>query len=135
MDIGSKEKFRCSLQNETNLIRWYNSAGQELNSGGRIKAFSDGTFAIQRVELSDGGTYQCRGLEYIQYYTIYVNGISQPTGPRRPNKTYLDLINMAEYDSSKYAKVEDLGSDDNKEQVTESKEKKSGTRRCASLRS
>lgn len=74
MDIGSKEKFRCSLQNETNLIRWYNSAGQELNSGGRIKAFSDGTFAIQRVELSDGGTYQCRGLEYTQYYIIYVNG-------------------------------------------------------------
>ncbi|KAJ7377501.1 Hemicentin-1 [Desmophyllum pertusum] len=75
MDIGSKENFRCSLQNETSLIRWYNSAGQELNSvpGGRIRAFPDGTFAIQRVELSDGGTYQCRGLEYTQYYIIYVN--------------------------------------------------------------
>ena len=76
MDVDSKENFHCTLQNETSLIRWYNSTGQELTTapGGRIKAFRNGTFSIERVELSDGGTYQCKGLEYIKYYTIYING-------------------------------------------------------------
>lgn len=76
MDIGSKENFRCTLRNETNLIRWYNSTGQELISApdGRIRTFRNGTFAIERVELSDGGTYQCQGLKYTQYYTIYIDG-------------------------------------------------------------
>ena len=76
--IGSKETFRCTLKNETTLIRWYNSTGQELHSesAGRIKAFRNGTFTIERVELSDGGTYTCKGLKYIQYFTIYVNGRS-----------------------------------------------------------
>jgi len=78
MDIGTKETFRCTLNNDTTLIRWYNSTGQELHSesGGRIKSFRDGTFTIESVELSDGGTYICKGLKYIQYYTIYVNGRS-----------------------------------------------------------
>ena len=76
MDIGTKETFRCTLNNETKLIRWYNSTGQELHSesGGRIKTFEGGTFTIESVKLSDGGTYICKGLRYIQYYTIYVNG-------------------------------------------------------------
>lgn len=75
VDIGNKENFRCTLQNE-NLVRWYDSKGQELKSsaGGRIKAFRNGTFIIESVQLSDGGTYQCKGLKYTQYYTIYVDG-------------------------------------------------------------
>ena len=78
MDIGTKETFSCTLKNETTLIRWYNSTGQELHSesGGRIKTFRNGTFTIESVKLSDGGTYACKGLKYIQYYTIYVNGRS-----------------------------------------------------------
>ena len=78
MDIGNKETFRCTLNNETTLIRWYNSTGQELHSqsGGRVKTFRNGTFTIESVKLSDGGTYICKGLKYIQYYTIYVNGRS-----------------------------------------------------------
>ena len=78
LEIGTKETFRCTLKNETTLIRWYNSTGQELHSesGGRIKTFRDGTFTIESVKLSDGGTYACKGLKYIQYYTIYVNGRS-----------------------------------------------------------
>lgn len=76
MDIGSKETFRCTLKNETTLIRWYNSTGQVSNSasGGRIKTFRNGTFTIESVKLSDGGIYQCKGLKYTQYYTIYVDG-------------------------------------------------------------
>ena len=78
MDIGAKDTFRCTLKNETTLIRWYNSTGQELHSesGGRIKTFRNGTFTIESVELSDGGTYTCKGLKYIRYYTIYVDGMS-----------------------------------------------------------
>ena len=76
MAIGTKETFRCILKNETTLIRWYNSTGQELHSesAGRIKTFRNGTFTIESVKLSDGGTYTCKGLKYMQYYTIYVNG-------------------------------------------------------------
>ncbi|KAJ7377504.1 hypothetical protein OS493_028487 [Desmophyllum pertusum] len=48
--------------------------------------------------------------------------------------TYLEVINMDQYDSSKYTNVEDLGGDDNKEQVDESKGKKSRARRWASER-
>ena len=42
---------------------------------------------------------------------------------------------MDEYDSSKYAKVEDLGGEDIKEQSQGAKSsgKKSGVRRCASV--
>ena len=78
MGIGTKETFRCTLKNETTLIRWYNSTGQELHSesAGRIKAFRNGTFTIERVELFDGGTHTCKGLKYIQYFTIYVDGRS-----------------------------------------------------------
>ena len=78
MNIGTKQTVRCNLKIETTLIRWYNSTGQELHSesAGRIKAFRNGTFTTERVELSDGGTYTCKGLKYIQYYTIYVEGRS-----------------------------------------------------------
>ena len=52
------------------------------------------------------------------------------------SQTYLELINMDEYDSSKYAKVEDLGGEDIKEQSqdAQSSGKKSSARRCASVR-
>ena len=79
MDIGTKQTVRCTLKNETTLIRWYNSTGQELHSkyAGGIKTSRDGTFTIESVKLSDGGTYTCKGLKYMQYYTIYVNGKSK----------------------------------------------------------
>lgn len=79
MDTGSEETFQCTLKNETTLIRWYNSTGQELHSksAGGIKAFPNGTVKIESVKLSDGGTYTCKGLKYMQYYTIYVNGMSK----------------------------------------------------------
>ena len=78
MDIGAKDTFHCTLKNETTLIRWYHSTGQDLHSesGGRIQTFRNGTFTIESVELSDGGTYTCKGLKYIRYYTIYVHGMS-----------------------------------------------------------
>ena len=45
-------------------------------------------------------------------------------------------MNMDEYDSSKYANVEDLGGEENKEQVqfSGSSGKKAGGRRWASVR-
>ena len=76
VDIGSKQIFHCILKNETTLIRWYNSRGQELHSKS-IQTSRDGTFTIESVKLSDGGTYTCKGLKYMQYYTIYVNGKSK----------------------------------------------------------
>ena len=52
------------------------------------------------------------------------------------SQTYLELINMDEYDSSKYAKVEDLGGEDIKEHLQDAKSsgKNFGARRCASVR-
>lgn len=75
MDIGSSETVQCSLENETSYIKWYDDAGRVLksNSGGRIEV-TGGTLTINNVKLSDGGTYQCRGLTYTRFYTIYVNG-------------------------------------------------------------
>ena len=72
-DIGSSETFKCSLKNDTAMTKWYiKGAGASL-SGGRIKK-SGGTLTIKNVQLSDGGTYECRGLKYTRFYTIYVNG-------------------------------------------------------------
>jgi len=75
LDVESWEIIRCSLENETTYIRWFNNKHQEVNStsGTRLTA-NNGELAIKNVQLSDGGTYECRGLEYIRYYTIYVNG-------------------------------------------------------------
>lgn len=75
-DIDSSETVRCLLPSET-LIRWYDSRGQELSSVSgleRFKAFTNGTFIINKVHLSDGGTYKCRGLKYTRFYIIYING-------------------------------------------------------------
>ncbi|KAL9959877.1 hypothetical protein ACROYT_G033247 [Oculina patagonica] len=75
VDIDSIETIQCSLQNETKHIKWLNGKGEEINStsGSRIKAFPNGTLIINNVQLSDGGTYECRGLEYTRYYTVYVD--------------------------------------------------------------
>ena len=76
LNVGSDEIIRCSLKNETNHIRWFNNKHQEINStsGTRITAKTNGELIIENVQLSDGGTYECRGLEYTRYYTIYING-------------------------------------------------------------
>jgi len=76
LDVGSREIIRCFLKNETNHIRWFNNKHQEINStsGTRMTAKQNGELTIENVQLSDGGTYECRGLEYTRYYTIYVNG-------------------------------------------------------------
>ena len=77
LDVGKTETIRCSLENETNYISWFvNNRLQEVNSTSetRVNANSNGELTITNVQLSDGGTYECRGLEYTRYYTIYVNG-------------------------------------------------------------
>ena len=77
-DVGKTETIRCSLKkNETNYISWFvNNRLLENNSTSesRVNANKNGVLIIRNVQLSDGGTYECRGLEYTQYYTIYVNG-------------------------------------------------------------
>ena len=75
LDVDSTETIMCSL-NETNHISWFNNKHQKINSTSeaRMKANTNGKLTIQNVRLSDGGTYECRGLEYTRYYTIYVNG-------------------------------------------------------------
>ena len=76
LNVGSREIIPCSLENETNHLRWFNSKHQEINStsGTRVTAKTNGELTIEDVQVSDGGTYECRGLEYTRYYTIYVNG-------------------------------------------------------------
>ena len=75
-NVDNSETIRCSLKNETSYIRWFNNKLQEVNSTSetRLKANKNGEFTIEKIQLSDGGTYECRGLEYTRYYTIYVNG-------------------------------------------------------------
>ena len=74
-NVHSSESIQCSLENETSYISWFNNKDQEINytSGTRLTA-NNGKLTIKNIQLSDGGTYECRGLEYIRYYTIYVNG-------------------------------------------------------------
>ena len=76
LDVNSRETIPCFLKDETNHIRWFNNKRQEINStsGTRMRAEANGKLIIENVQLSDGGTYECRGLEYTRYYTIYVNG-------------------------------------------------------------
>ena len=75
LNVGSTESILCSLENETRHIRWFNNKHQEDNStSGTRQMTNSGKLTIKNIQLSDGGTYECRGLEYIRYYTIYVNG-------------------------------------------------------------
>ena len=77
IDVDSTETIPCTLEIETSFIRWFNNKNQEIISttGARIKANKNGELVIKNVELSDGGTYECRGLKYTQYFTIYINGV------------------------------------------------------------
>ena len=76
LDFGTSETIHCSLPEETNDIKWFNNKRQVVSSTskGRMKANKNGALTIKDVQLSDGGTYECRGLENTRYYTIYVNG-------------------------------------------------------------
>ena len=76
LNVNSREIIPCSLKDETNHIRWFNNKRQEINStsGTRMTAKPNGELTIENVQLRDGGTYECRGLKYTRYYTIYVNG-------------------------------------------------------------
>ncbi|KAL9959876.1 hypothetical protein ACROYT_G033246 [Oculina patagonica] len=79
IDIGSMETIQCSLPNETNQhIKWFNSKDEEINfsSRARIKAFPNGTLIMNNVQLSDGGTYECKGLQYTRVYTVQISGKS-----------------------------------------------------------
>jgi len=74
-NVGSIDSITCSLENETSHMRWFNNKHQEVNStSGTRQTTNSGKLTIENIQLSDGGTYECRGLEHIRYYTIYVNG-------------------------------------------------------------
>ena len=74
MRIDNDEEIPCFLENDTEHVKWYDSAGIELtNKSQRIKV-SDGKLTIDKVQLSDAGTYQCRGHTYTRPSTIYVMG-------------------------------------------------------------
>ena len=93
--VGKTETIRCSLKNETNYISWFvNNRLLENNSTSesRVNANNNGELTIANVQLSDGGTYECRGLEYTRYYTIYVNGRSNDYFYRRKINFYWYII-------------------------------------------
>ena len=73
LKINSSETFTCSLGNDTSHIRWYIDGKAVYTSGSKIKTSSD-TLTIKDVSVSDGGTYECRGLKYARFFTVYVIG-------------------------------------------------------------
>ena len=76
-NLGSIETVKCSLKNEnqSKIVIWYEigTTVRELKSEGRIEV-NGGTLTIKNVQLHDGGTYECRGLGYTRFYTVYING-------------------------------------------------------------
>ena len=76
-NVGNDEILHCSIRNKTELARWVIN-GQKVQrntfSSKRVKTKEDGRLVIENVQLSDGGTYECLITEYVQYYTVYING-------------------------------------------------------------
>ena len=76
-DLESTETVKCSNKDVAGLsqnISWYNGiTGVKIKSGGRIE-FNGLSLKIDRVQLDDAGTYECRGLSSTRFLTIYVNG-------------------------------------------------------------
>ena len=76
-NLGSTETVKCSLKNENQnkKVIWYEigTTVRELKSEGRI-VVNGGTLTIKNVQLHDGGTYECRGVRYTRFYTVYING-------------------------------------------------------------
>ena len=75
-DLESTETVTCSSKDLPQLgqnISWYNDGtGVKIKSEGRIE-LNGLSFKINRVQLDDAGTYECRGLSSTRLYTIYVN--------------------------------------------------------------
>ncbi|XP_068747395.1 protein sidekick-2-like [Montipora capricornis] len=77
-NLGSTETVKCSLknenQNEREMVKWYEigTTARELKSEGRIEVNGE-TLTIKDIQLRDGGTYECRGVGYTRFYTVYVN--------------------------------------------------------------
>ena len=72
LKIGSSKTLPCSLTNDSH-IRWYIDGKVASTSGRQIK-ISGNTLTINDIRVSDGGTYECRGLKYTTFFTIYVIG-------------------------------------------------------------
>ena len=76
-NLGSTETVKCSLkdENESKIVIWYEigTTVRELKSEGSIEV-NGGTLKIKNVQVHDGGTYECRGVRYTRFYTVYVNG-------------------------------------------------------------
>ncbi|XP_022801378.1 vascular endothelial growth factor receptor 3-like isoform X1 [Stylophora pistillata] len=75
-DIGNKENLYCSILNKTSFARWIINGKKMQNRTSpseRVQTKKDGELVIENVQLSDGGTYECYRLEYVQYYTVYIN--------------------------------------------------------------
>ncbi|XP_022809370.1 hemicentin-1-like [Stylophora pistillata] len=75
-DIGSNENLHCSILNKTSFARWIINGKKMQNTTSpseRVQTKKDGELVIENVQLSDGGTYECHRMEYVQYYTVYIN--------------------------------------------------------------
>ncbi|XP_068690792.1 hemicentin-1-like [Montipora foliosa] len=77
-NLGSTDTVKCSLKkenkNEREMVKWYEigTTIREIKSEGRIEV-NGVTLTIKNVQLHDGGTYECRGVGYTRFYTVYVN--------------------------------------------------------------
>ena len=73
-DLESIETVKCSNEDPSQHISWYNGiTGVKIKSGGRIE-LNGLSLKIKNVQLDDAGTYECRAMTGTRFYTIYVNG-------------------------------------------------------------